>query len=156
MNVDKQLEDAWLEAFNSLTVYKLISICAGHPASDRNSGTHLNFRLKAEWFSQDSQNFEKSLKKLQLSLSDLFEQHSCVRMDYTKTYSANRSSQHDIRQSLTISIRPRVRREITDFDDTTRAWFDNMVSAMQVFDSQSRQILDGDKSHGNSQVEIQK
>ncbi|MEW6713076.1 MAG: gamma-glutamylcyclotransferase family protein, partial [Candidatus Riflebacteria bacterium] len=153
MNVDKQLEDAWLEAFNSLIVYDLISICTGHPVSNGFSNPHINFRLKPEWFFPDWERFIKSLEKLHLSLVGLFKRHDCVKMEYKKIFSGGRIRLHDVRQDLVISIRPRLRREINDFDDTTREWFEKMVLVMQGFDLQSRQILEVGNSRGDMHVE---
>lgn len=46
-NVDKNLDDAWLESLNTLTSFDLISICEGHSAGRRNSEPHINLRIKA-------------------------------------------------------------------------------------------------------------
>lgn len=135
-NVDKNLENAWLETLNSLQLFNLISICEGHvegrgPFSSR---PHINLRIKEQYLPLMAREFDDISNDWQRKLTELFStDETLAEIEYKLKFNSSRSRQ-EITRDLTIHISSRVTRQTVKINQNTIKWFEEMVGAISKFD----------------------
>ena len=121
--VDKNLDDDWLEMLNSLSFYKMISICEGHFHDNnrpRGACPHINLRLKEQYMPL-------------VTYADI---------EFNIKIIASRSRE-EIRRDLVMHIHSRIARTREELDTNTKTWFQKIIKKVQEFDNFFSNILNG-------------
>ena len=131
--VDRNLEDTWLEQLNSLSAFKLISICEGH-VSDEWAQAHINLRVKSQ--------LQPIIWNLWQELQP--ELHRFVHSFHLGHTSVDAGLRYTIRNSKTYAntanfdiriISVAKKRENGQMDDITRSWFEHNIDKIKWFDA---------------------
>lgn len=138
-NVDKNLEDAWLEALNSMESLTLISICEGHLTARPRTGRrypHINLRLKQERLSHVVTNWNS----VQAAIEACFSKHTDELQDVSADTELKRRSRvarngEIVREDdFVVHLRSRVPRTTEDVEESMISWFERMVQFAQTLD----------------------
>ncbi len=143
-NVDKNLEDVWLEKLNSLKAFDLISICEGHlnAARGRFSATpHLNLRIKVNYLPILIGNFDIISTKLYSAIVALFGvADTTADLELKITMTCSRSRQ-EIRRDLLFHAKARFTRQSTEMETNAVNWFNELVCNIIEFDEITSLLL---------------
>ncbi len=137
-NVDRNIEDGWLETLNALTALNLISICEGHATSAHNrrrSRPHINLRLKPSLLPQAVRLWGALSSALEANLGSLFAGESTSATVELKLQVQLRRSSSPVRHVLTTRIEARQPRVGVEMDAETSDWFRHTVQSIQRLDS---------------------
>ncbi len=137
-NVDMNLNDAWLEALNSLRTYNLISICEGHVSGGRGIGhsrPHINLRIKEQYIPLLVRKIDDVSNDMQLRLVELFGYDDTIaEMKYTIKFTSSRRRQN-IERDLVVSINFNISRQTQEIDTETRKWFEKIINNIRKYDN---------------------
>ena len=135
--VDRNLEDAWLEALNALAVFDLISICEGHVSEQPNrlrGRPHINLRLKATLLPEVIGAWSSTRKALREITIELFREiEASVTLELKHRIQLGPHEIQD-RDDFTVKIQSRQAREGHSIDVGTISWFHYTVSAIEELD----------------------
>jgi hypothetical protein len=135
--VDRNLEDAWLEAMNALEVFDLVSICEGQVSqrpSSRRSMPHVNLRLKPGLVPVAIIAWDSLSADLSSSFAAVFDVvDSSVTIELTQQVLLRRA-RPTAEQKLTVRIEARRSRNSPNIDPETSDWFCRTVSSTRELD----------------------
>jgi hypothetical protein len=144
--VDKNLDDDWLEMLNSLSFYKMISICEGHFHDNnrpRGACPHINLRLKEQYMPLVISKFDQVSQILRQKLVELFgHENTYADIEFNIKIIASRSRE-EIRRDLVMHIHSRIARTREELDTNTKTWFQKIIKKVQEFDNFFSNILNG-------------
>ncbi len=141
--VDANLENTWLEAFNNLRVFSLISICEGHVNSRLpvGSGPHINLRLKDQYIPLMVGEFDRVAYRIQEKLMELWaDETTRVEAKFEFRMNASRSRQ-EISRSFAMRIEWRRPRTDVAMDEDTSEWFLDTIERIQIYDAALEGLL---------------
>ena len=148
--VDKNLEDRWLEALNSLHAFKLISICEGHVHYKGRStrSPHINLRMKKRFLRLFVKRFDSISVDLYRMFVTIFNDDSTYAdIEYKIRFKSSHTGKA-ITRDVALHIRSKNMRTSEEMDSQTRAWFDEIVKKIQSFDSYLKnRLIEGLTEH---------
>ncbi|RMG74789.1 MAG: hypothetical protein D6710_01125 [Nitrospirae bacterium] len=134
--VDRNLEDRWLEALNSLHAFKLISICEGHIAyKGRSTRTpHINLRMKRRFLRLFVRKFNDLSVDLYRTFVTLFnDDDTYIDIEYKIRFKSSHRGRA-INRDVVIHVRSRNPRTSEEMDEQTKRWFEQIVERLRGFD----------------------
>lgn len=132
-NVDKNLEDIWLEKLNSLKLFNLINICEGH--LEKRSGSRIYLRIKEESFANISDSWNQLRPCLEKIITHIFSSnHIIIDAELKKIIRCNIRGEPNYREDFTIHIDSFSKRQTEQMDNETIKWFEDTIIKIQNMD----------------------